>query len=371
MQMNPRERLLAAIRGDAVDRVPLHLPGFHACSRDEIAEWDDPLRRQVAERIFDETHFEVGVDSYINRMLVTPPQRIREETRTLSDGCSQTTGIIETPRGPLTYENRFHPEANTSWQVKYPVECTEDIARVASVPWELPEGLKPPRLDALPEGFKERGILRTGISSPFVCVAGMMPYQMFLELCATHYDLLLELTETCRTRILDCLGVLFSEPGIEYVWMGGSEWVTPPMGSTALYDGLVQEQEQSLIAFVKERSDAVVHIHCHGHVRHAIQRTIERDGDYTEPVEPPPDGDITMAEAKRLANGRITLGGNVECRVLANESEHVVEQATRAAFEGGNDRFVLRTSEGPSPRMSEQEFRNHMRLIDVWEELSG
>lgn len=49
--------------------------------------------------------------------------------------------------------------------------------------------------------------------------------------------------------------------------------------------------------------------------------------DYTELVEPPPDGDITLAEAKRLAAG---------C----------------------------------SPTLGEGEFRNYLRLIDVWEELS-
>ena len=77
-----------------------------------------------------------------------------------------------------------------------------------------------------------------------------------------------------------------------------------------------------------------------------------------------------MAEAKALADGRITLGGNVECRVLCNEDEAATEAAVRAAFEGGKYRFVLRPTEGPSPRMTEREFRNWMRMVDVWEELS-
>ena len=47
------------------------------------------------------------------------------------------------------------------------------------------------------------------------------------------------------------------------------------------------------------------------------------------------------------------------------------ERSVRAAFEGGSGRFVLRATEGPSPVMSEREFRNWMRMIDVWEELSG
>ncbi|MBM3213092.1 hypothetical protein FJZ33_12780 [Candidatus Poribacteria bacterium] len=153
--------------------------------------------------------------------------------------------------------------------------------------------------------------------------------------------------------------------------MGGSEWVTPPMAPPEIYDALVQEQEKSIIKYIHQNSNAVVHIHCHGRVRDALPKTIARGGDYTEPVEPPPDGDITMAEAKKLSDGRITLGGNVECRVLCNESEDAVEKAVIDAFEGGKERFILRPSEGLLPVISQQEFNNYMRMIDVWEELSN
>jgi len=368
--MTPRERLLRTMRGEAADRVPLVLPGFQLSSRPALKAIHDPYRHLIAERVFQDMHFDVGVGSSVNRYLVTPPQRMRHDRRPLPGGERETYGAIDTPKGELTFHTRYAPASRTTWALKYPCETLADIEKIASVPWELPPGVKPPQLDDLPPSFERRGIVRTGISSPFVCVAGMMPYQTFLLLCATELGLIEELTEICRRRIVAVLEVLFSEPGIEYVWMGGSEWVTPPMGSPALYDALVQEQERSIIDYVHAHSDAVVHVHCHGHVRHALARTIERGGDYTEPVEPPPDGDITMAEAKALAAGRMTLGGNIESRVLCNEDEAATAQAVRAAFEGGKGRFVLSPTEGPSPVLGEREFRNWMTMIDVWEELS-
>ena len=296
LPMNPRERILRTLRGQKADRVPLVLPGFICRSRDDLERIGDPLRRKIAERIIDETDFRIQVPPHINRMLVTPPQRIRTEHRNLPNGNRRTFGTIDTPLGELTFVTEWSPRSQTGWQVKYPVEDEQDIKKIASVPWELPEKLSPPDMNSMPEGFSERGILTTHISSPFVCVSGMMSYEWFLELCFLDLDLIKELTEICRQRVLDCVKVLLSRPGIEYVWMGGSEWVTPPMAPPTIYDALVQEQERSIIQYIHENSNAIVHIHCHGRVRDALPKTIERGGDYTEPVEPPPDGDITMSD---------------------------------------------------------------------------
>ena len=359
------------MRGQSADRVPLVLPGCQVAAEADLARIDDPLRRRIAERAWRHMHFDVGVNSCVNRYLVTPPQRIRSTVEKLPDGRRRTHEAIDTPKGELTSLVEWNPlSPQTSWTLKYPCETYDDIEAIASVPWELPRGLEPPKLDALPADFAERGIVRTGVSSPFVCVGGMMRYERFLELCATDLPLIEELTEVCRQRIMDVLEVLFSRPGIEYVWMGGSEWVTPPMAAPRVYDTLVQKQERDIIDYVHGHSDVVVHIHCHGRIRDALPKTIARGADYTEPCEPPPDGDITMSEAKALSAGRITLGGNIEARILCNESEDAVERAVRAAFEGGRERFVLAPTEGPSPRLAERELRNYMRLIDVWEELS-
>ncbi|MGC9348878.1 MAG: uroporphyrinogen decarboxylase family protein [Anaerolineae bacterium] len=372
--MTPRQRLLKTLRGEIADRVPLVLPGFEFVSRRAIEGHPDPLRREIAHRVFDQVAYHVQVPSYINRYLVTPPQRMHRELRELPNGFQEIRGTIDTPKGELTFTTQYDPVSHTTWTMEYPVKTMDDIEAIASVSWELPADLAPPsraRPGEAPVDFDTRGILETRISSPFVCVAGMMKFEQFLELTATEPDLVDELTEICRRRSLDVLKVLFSEPGIEYLWIGGSEWVTPPMASPRTYDRLVQEQERDLIAYAHEQDDVVVHVHCHGHVRHALQRTIERGADYTEPVEPPPDGDITMVEAKALADGRITLGGNVECRVLCNGTPDEVRTAVHAAFAGGKTRFVLRPTEAPSPTMTEQEARNWMTMVKVWEEEAG
>jgi len=197
----------------------------------------------------------------------------------------------------------------------------------------------------------------------------MMRYERFLELCATELNLLRELTQLCLDRILDVLDVLLSQNSVEWVCMGGCEWVTPPIGSNRVYDELVQPFERRVIERV-HAGGALSHVHCHGNVRSTLARVIERGADYFEPVEPPLDGDVSFDEAKELADGRITLGGNIEARLLEHEEPEVVEKAARNAFEGGKARMVLQTTAELLARMTSRMVENYHRMLDVWEELS-
>lgn len=369
--MSPRERFLKTLRGEKADRVPIHLLGFNFPNWESIASLRDPARREIAERIFDQTIFTYDVPSYVNRYMVTPPQRIRVVRKIETEEGVTVVSEIDTPKGKLTaVTSRNRMSGNTTWTVKYPVESLEDIERIRSIPWELPKGLRPLDPDELPPDPLGRMVIYTRISSPFVCVAGMMRYEMFLELCATDLDLIKELTAECERRIMDVLEVLLSKPGIDVVWMGGCEWLTPPMASPRIYEELVQEQERRIISRV-HAAGALAHIHCHGNVRSTIKLVLERGADYFEPVEPPPDGDITFAEAKKMVGGEMTLGGNIEVRLLEYGEPDEVEMAVKAAFEGGKERMVLQTTEGPlSPLMSERMRINYHRMIDVWEKLS-
>ena len=76
------------------------------------------------------------------------------------------------------------------------------------------------------------------------------------------------------------------------------------------------------------------------------------------------------SSAKALAAGRMTLGGNIEARILENEVPEVVEKATRAAFEGGKERMILQNTAGPIGEITPRMRANYHRTIDVWEELS-
>ncbi len=365
--MTPRKRLLTTIRGGAADRVPLVLEKFHCVSP---AEFADQLRREIAERVNSQMTFDVYAPTGLNRYLVTDPRHITEVSRTADDnGDTTIVSEIATPKGTLTAVVLEDHVTDTPWTVKYPVESLADIEAIRSCEWEVAAGTGPTDVTDRPVEFAERGISRLVVASPMVCVAAMMSREMFLELCITDLPLLTELTEMCMQRTLATMDVVLAGGEVDYVWMGGCEWLTPPMASPQVYEALVQPFEEPIIAATHE-AGAVAHVHCHGNIRDTLELVIARGADMFEPCEPPPDGDMTFAEAKAAAAGRVTLGGNIEARVLECEDESAVEQACRAAFEGGKQRMILQTTAGPYSQMTPQTLANYHRMIDVWEELS-
>jgi len=364
--VNPRQRILAAFRGEPVDRVPLWLAGYRM---PKVEEQENPAAQEVIERINDRMHFEYQANAYVNRWLVTPPQYIREASREEQNGEEIITTEFDTPKGKLTTIRGRNTTTSTQWAIKYPVENLEDLEKLRSVPSDLPPDIRPPDFADKRPDFNTKKIVTCHISSPFVCVAAAMSYEYFLELCIAEPALVKELTDICLERILARLDVVLSEKTIECVWMGGSEWVTPPMASPKIYEELVQPYEKTIIDRCHQ-AGALVHVHCHGNVRSTLELVIERGADFFEPVEPPPDGDITFVEAKEITAGRMTLGGNIESRVLENESTDRVEEAVRAAFEGGRERMVLEPTAGPVGPMTPRIIENYHRMIDIWEELS-
>jgi uroporphyrinogen-III decarboxylase len=170
--------------------------------------------------------------------------------------------------------------------------------------------------------------------------------------------------------VLEMLEVLLASRNVDVVWMGGCEWITPPMASRETYVELVQESEAEIIRHI-HAAGALSQIHCHGNIRSTLELIIERGADYTEPVEPPPQGDITFAEAKRIAGSRMTLGGNIEASLLANGSASQVSSAVAKAFEGGSHRMVLMPSAYPIGEFTATMARNYNALIDSWEKLTA
>jgi uroporphyrinogen-III decarboxylase len=212
--------------------------------------------------------------------------------------------------------------------------------------------------------YGERGMVELGISTPMVCTSHLMIFHQFLEWCASERVLIIRLIEAACERICVRLEHVLKAGVIDGIWLGGSEQATPPMMSREFYDDLVVPYDGRITELV-HRYGALVHVHCHGKVNGVFERMMDLGADMLDPVEPPPDGDIEIGEAKRRARRRMVLMGNIEFRHLEFATRQEIDELVRRALcEQGKAGIMLYPSATPITYMSDQLRDNCIQYIE-------
>jgi hypothetical protein len=117
----------------------------------------------------------------------------------------------------------------------------------------------------------------------------------------------------------------------------------------------MQQFKEWVYTFDKPVNDAIHAIggkhrsHCHGNCMEFLEVMAEMGVDSIEPLEPPPFGNVNLAEAKRRLHGRMLLSGNVMSNLFNRltdpaETRDMVKRAIDDAAAGGG--FTLRTTGG-------------------------
>lgn len=394
--MTGKERLTAAYLGLPVDRPPIWLrEGFEVHKPIPPAEdFRDGWRTQKLYRELRECvapHIDLvegwGVGPHLNRFLMVPAKSIVNEGAKRDGNTMCTAGRIETPSGPLAFRRVWKHHNNNGWLVEHPVNAIEDLERVAEVRFELDADDIRRRsrsyYDAR-EAVGNRGVTRLGISSPIVVISGLMDLQLFLELSYTHREYFHQLADEITKRTLAVLDVVFEYLGADgsadpnrtasdtggsdaaldtTANLGGSEQCTPPMMAPRAFDDYVVPYDGRIVARLK-RLGIPVNMHCHGKVRHALGRMIEMGVDATDPVEPPPAGDVTYAEAREIAGEHLTLVGNLEWDELTSAEPDAIRVRVRELLAHGPRRLVLSASAGPNTAITERTATNYRALVE-------
>lgn len=357
--MTGKQRLTAAMRGEAVDRAPIWLrEGFPIGRPDPPPDdfhnaWQlEPIHRDLLADVAE--HVDVvrgwGAGGLLNRFCMVHPRHIHHADPRIEGDVKIVRGWIETARGGLTFEDRTRRGEATWWQVEHPVKTPDDLGKLAETPWEFEPGEVEPHVSALGrahEALGGRGVMRLGVSSPMVTISRCTSLETFLWLSVAERGLLHEVLGEVARRSLAVIDALFGGRGLDTtVNIGGSEQCTPPMMGPRGYDEFVVPYDGLIVRRLKEHG-ALVNCHCHGKVRHALRRMIEMGFDSTDPVEPPPAGDVTYAEARDIAGDQLTLVGNLEwSELVAAETDHI-RRRVREILSHGSRRLVLAASAGP------------------------
>jgi len=387
--MNSKTRILRTIRGQDVDRVPIYAPApdvtqsiINPAGVDvsfpvayllmdgipALDEWitQDPNYLEVAKlaEAKCEKVWTYGFPELDRRFLLIPREFIKI-TKVQKKGASFWIHYcVKTPKGDLEYICEKQKNISTVWDRKFLLKDKKDVEKILSVPWYFQ---KPDVEDFFKYKNKieqKGGLMYVFVSTPLVCVSQLFPFEEFLTWCAVEKSTIIRLIETAFERIYQQLEYLLQNGVGPIFHFGGSEQATPPLMSPELYDEFVVKYDKQLFALV-HKYNCYVAVHCHGRIAHILDKMINMGADLTDPVEPPPNGDIEISEAKRKTQGKITLVGNIEFEDLEHCSpKEIDEKVRKAIYEGGRKKFILAPSAGPITFVSDRLRENCIQFIE-------
>jgi uroporphyrinogen-III decarboxylase len=379
MHMNARERLLRTLRGQEVDRVPVYTcipfevtaegfkPGpVHAY--DEYDAWreKDPAYWRLVHRM------ETECDSFFfwrppcmqSDQLFIPPARMESLPLFERRGRVHTTWRVNANGRVLTMTHAVQPQTGHTWQVEHWCKTAEDAQALLDLSWSG----YPPALEDYAKivyWLGDRGVIWVTIPSPILPVCRLFNPQDFLVLSVTERALIHDLMRLATERIRANLERLLDLGVGPIIRFGGAEHATPPLMSPKDFDALVVDYDAPLVELCKARGRLVAY-HCHGHLRHALQRFVEMGVDQVDPVETVPDGDITIKETRRIAGEQITITGNIQMRELHLAEPEVIEARVKELIQqAGPRRLIISTTGTPLEKLTPQVEANYHRLIDA------
>ena len=277
-------------------------------------------------------------------------------------------------RRTLTSTTRRDPEVNTIWQIEHLLKDVDDLQTYL----ELPQSEGPGEPDCAgvletEQRLGDSGIVMIDTPDPLCLAAGLFDMASYTVVAATEqrlfHRLLDRFAETLQARIDAIAQVL---PG--RLWrIYGPEYASPPYLRPHLFRAYVVGYDAPLVKAI-QRTGGFARIHSHGRLRLILDDIASTACDGLDPIEPPPQGDVTLAEVRERYGQQMVLFGNLEASDIegldAAAFESKVHTAVDEGCRGTGRGFVLMPSSIPYGRvLSERALKNFEIMVQTVEQL--
>jgi len=378
-------RIMATYGAEQADRIPIRPPVRWHPLKDIDAEKPDgwmarPDFVRVARMVQDHCdicppHNAVGYPNVFRavsywRFLQAPPEFVEKlPPEQVRPTRWRHTTVLHTPKGDLFWSYDKDDGIETQWDRVKPIRSPEDVEKMLSVPYRF----DPPdaaEFDAFREHRRAAGACclgGAGVTSMVAMLVGMMSYELALEWVLTEPGLIAALADAWLARTREKVAFLLDQ-GVGPFWhFNGVERACPPMMGPRQWDQLVIPYDGEIMRLIRRRDpECLIHVHCHGKVGRLLPLFLAMGADSTDPVEPPPQGDVTFADARATVGDRMTLYGNIEFVDMERCGPDAIEQKVRQAIDGaGTERTVLCPSSTPHEPPTEQFLANAARFIEA------
>ena len=340
--MTSRERMLAAMRNQPVDRLPCGPFGIGGLT------FDDPLAQELI----------LKTDCFLKTRAAGNPVLGGRAAVDVAECDGETVWTLHTPRGDLV-RRIGHTEVARATR-EYPLKTLDDIEKLFSVPYEEP------MIDATAYiGMKHRydddAIVLCDIGNAVAVPADWFGPEMFCYFWATARERIIELTQRMNERVCRFVARC-CERGVTDFRIVGGEYVSVQIGPAGMPE-LIRGPDRKLIDIIHAHG-GIAFYHNHGPMMRFLEDYAHIGVDFLEPLEAPPWGDVHLGRAKEIIGDRFCMVGNLDDMEIVNkfDADAVCEIARQRIAEAGTRGFIL--SGTSSGTFTEKGARNFIAMAE-------
>ncbi len=384
--LSRRERLMATMRGEAVDRPAVNLyeiGGFLVDSGDDDPYniYNAPDWRPLLQLAEERTDI-IRLMSPVRARSVDPTgsavgavrQEFFQEELWEEGGCRFTRTTLNVAGRTMVQTTRRDRHLDTVWTTEHLLKDTDDLRAFLTLPDEVfAESIDVSPLEAEEARLGDRGIVMVDTEDPLCAAATLFSMETYTIIALTESSLFHRLLEKLARPIHERTAhVSRIFPG--RLWrIYGPEYATPPYLPPRLFEEYVVRYAGPMVRMIQQHG-GFARMHSHGRLRDVLDLIAVMEPDGLDPIEPPPQGDVQLSDVRARCGHQMVLFGNIEISDIeslpADRFEELVQRALREGTAGEGRGFVLMPSSSPYGRtISATTMHNYetmVRLAEAW-----
>jgi uroporphyrinogen-III decarboxylase len=361
--MNATERFVTILNGQIPDRIPILLysmdPHKVRCNtpvmmeRPEITKQTkqcaDPNTQAVLEKAREVATFVVAT-AHSSEAALTGAKIVTSSERRPCDNPDfyRWCSTWHTPAGELSTSVWLSDKQLPPYVEEHLLKKPEDIRALLSIPFE-PFDITPQWVQDQYCDTDDRCVIIWNVAlSPASMIYDYAGPENFSIWSIENRELLTEaIEELARRRLLMVDAMVKVGAGPIFTTYGHEEFI-PPLQSPQNFREFILPYEKQFCDRVHNHGCYVLS-HSHGRVNAFLEEFAETGTDALDPLEPPPMGDVDLADAKRRIGSKVTLVGNIQTHDLMTAPTDYVRRIVKECIKTGkpDGRFFLASCAEP------------------------
>ena len=378
MTLSRRSRLMATIRGETVDRPPV---SFYEINGLEDPDDTDPfniyshpswlpliqLAREKTDRIVQK-----GV-AYKD-VLPDPVDHIARIETLLRGRSRFTVKTVHVGQRTLTLRTRQDMDVNTVWTEEPLLKDMDDLKLFLHIDFPVPPDTPDiTQILEIEEKLGDSGIVMIDTPDPLCLACMLFDISEYTIIASTESGLFHRLLEKFSNYLMpqtEKIAQLL--PG--RLWrIYGPEYASVPFLRPGFFREYVVRYDKPMVDVI-HRYGGYARLHSHGNLKAILDDIVATGCMGLDPIEPPPQGDVSLKYVREKYGRHLVLFGNLEINDIENLPTQIFAEKVKQAIEEGTfgegRGFVLMPSACPYGRvLSSLALRNYEKIIGIVESL--